>query len=430
MRRLPYLTLAILSVIGVAYLTWLNPQPAELWLSRDWRLQAPLAAELTAAFLAGAFTVLLATARRSSGLALHRLQRRRQEMRAARLEALIAEGKRLLWAGDPERARRVLARAWRQSADPRALLLLVESCLAADRPEDALRILQGAGGDAAEDPEILRLQARIARRVGDTAAAITSLERLRGKFPRFTPVLRELRDLYMEAERWQEVAAVQKSLAELDARRSPAQEAILVGAQYAAALAIPGREARRRALEELVSRSPHFLPGVVSLGDELVAAGRRDDATRLWEHALRQRPRTVLVERLAALARDRTERERLRGLLKKARGRNADENAVRLWLAQLWLEDGDAEAAERELEAVAPPARSSIAFQRSHARLRELRGQHELAAQAYRAAADSVPHYRCAVCLRGAEHWQPFCSTCRRWDTFRAQVEIERETPT
>jgi len=428
MRRAIYLIAGILLICGVAYLSWFNTESVELHLTRDWSVHAPVATELTLAFLLGVTLVLIANGFRESRRAVSRWRRRRREMKDARRQALEEEGRRLLWAGEPDRARSVLARAQRSQATREALLSLMEASLAGDNPQEARRLARETAAPLADDPEVLCALAEACRRMSDTAGAIGALERGRGRYPRSVRILAQLRDLYVDAERWSEAASVHAEWLSVRARTpSAAEQNLLWGTRYEAALTIPGKETRLGALEDLVTQAPQFIPAVVSLGDELMAAERMPDAVRLWEHTLRQTPRTVIAERLASAAPDRSARDRLRNILRKLRGNNLDAGAVHVLAAHLWLSDGELDAVQKELGAVSGPAERSIRYHLARAWVNEQRGRTVEALNAYRQLPGADLEYRCTACKRPSHSWSAYCRACRRWDTFRSSIELAHD---
>ena len=116
--------------------------------------------------------------------------------------------------------------------------------------------------------------------------------------------------------------------------------------------------------------------------------------------------------------------DRLRGLLRKLRGDHVRADNVRLFTAQLHLADGNVEPAAQALEAVQDPATAPPHLHRLWAEIHRRRGQVEQAFTAYAHDTGSVPHYQCTVCQRSAPEWIGYCPQCRRWDSYRAAVEI------
>lgn len=425
MRFAGFVLLSAALLGAVAYLFVHNGQSVELHLADAWVVRAPLAAQLTGAFLTGALAVFLGMELRAGGRALARWRRRRLERREERVEALLAEGRRLLWRGEPERARTILIRAWKRRQTRDVLLALVRASLEADNAGDARAALEGAREPLADDPEVLCALADVCRHIGDTSGAIAALERARARHPRAARILLGLRDLYLGAERWSEAAAMQAAWLALHPRvTAPGEHTLLAGARYEAAVRVPGPSARRQALEAVLAQAPRFVPAAVSMGDALVECGREEEAVRRWESTLLLQPRAVLLERLRARARERKDRDRIRNLLRKLNVEHLDGDAVRYHLAQLWLDDGHAGHAAAELEAVSRRFEQTPAFHLARARLDELEARYDKAAEDYRAAAGTFVPYACEVCERGDGGWHARCPRCGRWDSLRHAVEL------
>ena len=111
--------------------------------------------------------------------------------------------------------------------------------------------------------------------------------------------------------------------------------------RYQLAIHVEDLPARVQALEALADSRAGNVPLWVSLGDAFVSSDRRDEASVVWERALRTQARTVFVERLASIATENRHRERLRNLLRKLRSDQVRPDMVRLLTAQLLLEDGE-----------------------------------------------------------------------------------------
>lgn len=428
MRFAGIVLLVVALLCGSLYLFVHNGHSVELRLAEGWVLQMPLAVQLIGALLVGALGVFTAIGVRDSGRALLQWRRGRRIRRVERSESLLAEGRRLLWRGEPERSRTLLQRAWKIRQTRDTLLTLVDACLAADNAGDARAALESARESLADDPEVLCALAAVCRRGGDRSGAIAALERARARHPRAARVLLGLRDLYLEAERWSEAAAAQAAWLALTPRvTSAAEQTTLAGTRYQAALQIPGPAARLGALEEVLNQSPRFVPAAVSLGDEMEAGGRLDEALRHWESTLRLQPRAVLVERLRAKAPDRPTRDRVRNVLRKLRLDHLDADAIHYHVAQLWLDDAVTDEAVRDLDAVGARFRERPAYRLAHARTLEQQGDLARAVDAYRAAAARPATYACGVCRRSEGEWRGRCAGCGCWDTLRSDVELIRE---
>jgi tetratricopeptide (TPR) repeat protein len=264
------------------------------------------------------------------------------------------------------------------------------------------------------------------RAAGDHGLSLDALERLRALHPRAPRVLRALRERYVEAERWAHAAAIQETLlAEL---RSPdeaeRERQYLTALRHQAAIGLTDVGARVRALEALADRRAVAVPIAVSLGQSLLDDGRRDEAWAVWERALRSIPRTVLVERLAAIATQPQHRDRLRSVLQKLRPDQVQADNVRLLSAELHLADGNTEAAAQQLDATRDPANAPSLLHTLWGNVHRRRGQLELAVAAFARADGHARGHRCTTCHRAVSEWVAWCPVCRSWDAYRSDVEI------
>jgi predicted amidohydrolase len=97
---------------------------------------------------------------------------------------------------------------------------------------------------------------------------------------------------------------------------------------------------------------------------------------------------------------------------------------VRLLSARLDLQDGNAEQAVRELEALQNPAGAPPVLHRLWADVYRRRGQLEQAVVAYANSQGAQLGYRCNACGRSAPAWQGYCGYCGHWDSYRCEAEI------
>jgi len=427
MKRALAVVIGVTMVCLVAYLSWLNPTAVEFRLTTARSIQAPLAALIVFAFVVGMMLVFTVVAIQAGRRALTAWWQGREQRRIERIENWQERGAELIWNGDTQQGRALLQKAWhRRPENPGALLALVDSLCETGEYRRAGELLGQAANQTPASPDILFALAKTQRSAGDSAAAIGVLERLRALHPHAPRVLRALRDAYRDASRWADAAGVQDVLAAQV--REPAQaanERVCLGAlRYQVATHLENPADRAQALEALADSRGCGVPVWVSLGDALVASGRADEASVMWERALRTHPRTVLVGRLASIATEERHRERLRTLLRKLRADQVRSDMVRLLAATLHLQDGHIEQAAQELDALQQPEAAPPYVQRLWAQIQRQRGQVDQALALYAKGPGNAPAYRCSVCGRIAPEWTGYCTQCHAWDSFRSEVEI------
>lgn len=427
MKRALAIIVGAAAVCLVAYLSWLNPTAVDFRFSPERTLHAPLAVLMVFAFVIGALAVLTVVGIQAGQRAFTAWRLGRQQRQLERIDEWEESGEHLLWEGDAQKGRSLLHRAWQRRPDSaHAVLALANSYCETGELQRAHQVLSEAAQQHHTNPDVLFALADVQRRAGDQAGSLGSLERLRALYPHAPRALNALRDRYVEARRWADAAAVQELLLrELrDPERAAKEREYLVALRYQTCLGVADPADRAQALEALADSRSGSVPVWVSFGDALAASGRTAEASVVWERALRSVPRTVLVERLAAIATEERHRERVRAQLRRLRGDQVRPDYVHLLIAQLYLTDGDLDAAARELEAVEDPANAPASLHRLWGDVHCRRGQLEQAVRAYGSADGGGSAYHCAVCQHGAREWAGLCPQCGSWDSYRSSTEI------
>jgi lipopolysaccharide biosynthesis regulator YciM/uncharacterized integral membrane protein len=418
------LVLGGLALVAIfALLIALNPGEVEFHPTHLHSFRPMLGVLLILTFCAGGALVLLGGGMRQMSVRMSDWRARRSARAATQAAAWHHEGEVAAWAGELERSRSLMRKAWRrQAGNSAAALALASSYMDTGEYVAAQEVLEAALNEDANDADLRYALGETLRRRGETFEAIRMLETLRVRFPHAPRVLISLRELYRDAERWREAADVQAAYLEsLPAGARAGEQTRLVELRYQAALALPEAPDRAAALDAVVQRDRTFVPAQVSLGDALTETGRVDEAMKLWEKALRAHPRLVLVERMLAHERSSREHDRILAML----GKHWDDlegDGARLLLARAALASGGLDTAERELRAIGKQDAPTV--ERAWADLHHQRGDHAAAWTALSHAADQLgaaaADHHCSACGRASESWEGYCRGCGRWDTYRA----------
>ncbi|HVM94976.1 MAG TPA: tetratricopeptide repeat protein [Candidatus Acidoferrales bacterium] len=425
MKRAILVGLAMVCLI--IYLVLLNGESVDFRLTTHWTVHWNVGALIGSAFVTGVLLALAVFAVQATRRAFVEWRTGRLQRRSSRIDQWEESGEELIWNGDAQRGRALLQKAWqRRPESSYAVLALAESFRDTGELHRARGVLYDAAGQQHTNPDVLFALAETHRAAGEIGPSIEALERLRALHPRAPRVLRALRDAYAQTERWHDaVGAHEVLIAEIREPQQVTRERETgVMLRYQAALQLKDSDKKVEALEALAASRTPPLPVVVSLGDALANAGRADDASAVWERALRSNPRTVLVERLTKLASETRHRDRLRALLRKTRPQQVVADNLHWTIAQLWLQDHNAEEAQREIQAIQQPETVGAAYHWLQAEVHRQRGQIEQAVAAYAKAAGNPDGYHCATCRHAEPQWMGRCPQCQGWDTYRATVEI------
>lgn len=426
MKRALAVVVCLAVLGGVAYAAWLNPHRIDLNLTTRQSFSLPLGWLLVFTFTGGVVVTLFLAGLRQLALMLRGWPRRRRARDEARAAELESQATALLWGGDVERALALFRKARRRRPEDRAAVrALACACVDAGDVAAARAVLGEALARDGTDAELAMLLGDILADAGETAEAIRCFESVRLRHPRAPRVLASLRDLYWRSRDWVHAVEAQEGFVRLVSNRDLArvEEDRLLRFRYQAALG--GSPAERvEALAALVGARWGFVPAIVSLGDAYVACGRAREAVDLWERALRDHPRAVLVERLLAQGTTPHERQRTLTLMRKRQERFAPDT-VRLLTAWAALADGEPDRAAAELDQLGKadlPAAQRLRAE-IHRRRREPDPAIEILDRLADLGAGRWPGYRCTACGRVENAWSGFCAGCEQWDTFRAAAE-------
>lgn len=434
MRWLVAVVTALVAVLA-GYLLFLNPERVAIRLTPAWTVEAPLAGALLVAFAAGALLVGIAAAARASARGWRSWRDARRSAREARRAQATAHAQELVWAGDYAQARAELLRVGGDAtAETQRATLLAETYLHEGNLPAARRVIEEALVRAGSDPHLLDLLADVAERAGDLRGAADALERARKVQPASPRLARRLRDVYAAAERWADAMALQGEI--LLHVRDPdvlrAEERVLRGLRYEAALVEGEPRHAVRLLIALTREDPSFVPAWVSAGELLERAGRRMAARRAWERGARRQPATVLLERIESLNAADGRPERTARFLRRLRRRHPEDGPLLLFLARHLVLRGALDEASEVLGALPPALAGEPLVHGLWGEIHRRRGNHQLAAdtfvRAFGGDFGTLAPFSCRVCRRSAERWSGYCRGCRRWDTWRSRLEAAAET--
>ncbi len=425
MQRAILIGLAMVSL--VIYLVLQNGDFVDFRLSATTIFHWNLGALVGGAFVTGVVATLTLAGLQSTRRAFRSWRSGRAQRRSDRITQWADSADQLIWAGDAQRGRALLQKAWqRRPEDASAALALAQSYQDTGELHRARAVLFDAATQLHTHPDILMALAEVHHLAGEKLPRVEVLERVRALHPRAARVLRALRDAYAETERWREAAVTQEQLLRTigDAQTYPVEQQRLLWFQYEAAMSERDAAVRLGTLEGLAATRTPVVPVMVSLGDALAKATRLDEASAVWEKALRATPRTVLVERLAQLAQDTRHRDRIRTVLRKLRGTQVNADALHMLTAQLWVDDKRADDATRELQMVAATDHPPALFHRLWGQVEQLRGNLEQATAAFARASDAPFEHECQNCACRHLDWAARCRQCGTWDSLRARVEL------
>ena len=275
--------------------------------------------------------------------------------------------------------------------------------------------------------ELMR-QALEARAAGRREEAATLYRRVLERRRTHLAALRGLRDIALEAARWEEAIEIQERLAALAPPSERGREAeTLAATHYQAGRAELGRGDLATAvghLKSAVRADRRFVPAALALGDACEAAGDHREALRAWERTAEVEPVLPLLARLERVYRHEGRPSRMIALYRDAVERAPDDPALALALGRVYFELEMLDEAAEQFEKVEVRAPDAPAVHAFLGAVFERRGQRREAFEEYRRAlqlgrAFEWPHH-CGACGAPAPAWQERCAQCGRWNTLRS----------
>jgi len=407
--------------IGFGYLFYLNPAVIELRVSATRSYSLPLPLLLLMAFLAGAAVIFALALLRETQWTLAEARRRRRDRRLQADRETLATGRRLQWEGRPEQALRVLRKPPGAAEPLDRLLLLGESALASQHPEEARAAAEEALARHGDQPEVHTLLSTAFHRLGEKTLSLAHLEKAATLDPESPRLLGALRDRYAGEGRWADALRVEEALLSRlrAADQVVAEQPLVQGLRFEAALSADGDSTVVERLRGVLAQHPDFLPAAVALGDRLRLVKRDDEAARVWERSATRRPLPILLSRLETLHRERRQTTRLISLYRRLL-RRADQPSVRLALARVLAAEVKHDEAAEVLSSAGAHYERLPAFHEVWATVHRARGDVRAAfGSLERAFALSPPPtYACRRCGRTEPEWLSRCPGCGTWDSL------------
>ncbi len=430
------ITLTSASIVAAAaaagYLLYYNPESVELRLGPTAVWQAPLALIILASFLVGVGAAMLVSFAAKSRDAVRAWRKRRAANRERRRQERKELGMGLAWLGEHDRARNLLGKALDAAPqDLSAFLLFAKTYLDEGDFERARAFLQEGLDSRGADARLLYLLGEAHKGLGDLAAATDAWKRALALAPKSIKVKAALRDAYIEQKRWKEAAALQEEclFAARRANEYAAAQGLLLGLRFEAALAQNSPRDTQAALRAILRKEPDFEPARVSLGEALLALGKKRAAERVWKRALRRSPRGGVVDKLEKLMEESGRLERLDSVFRRYLSRHEEDAALRLFYARYLIKTDRPGRAKEALEALPERHRGSTPALVLRAQAEAKLGTASEAARLVGGVLASATIYPfcCARCKRSSPEWLSRCPGCLAWGTMRSF--LEHETP-
>ena len=249
------------------------------------------------------------------------------------------------------------------------------------------------------------------------------------------PAYRELRDLLLKEENWEELATVQEEILKLVAPAERETEAaLLLGVQYQLGL----RDAREgdfkaaaQRLRRLIKDNRQFVPAYLALGDALHQLGSADEAISVWNEGFEATHASVLLQRIEDAYLGREQPAEAIDYHRRAIRRLSGSEAIlgRFLLGRLYYRLEMIDDALQQFESIKREILYSPTLHYYLAKIKQRRGEDQAAAQEFKELIKQFdllqPQIACGDCGHRGREWRDRCPGCGAWNSLRLDLSDE-----
>jgi len=411
LRRILAFLAFVALVAAVSALVYFNPTAIAFRYAPDDTVTLPLGLLMLAAAIAGMVVMFLLMLLREGRQAVHEWRVQRGIRSAERTATLRAEARHLSLAGDFARARTLFAKVMKMKDPDIADLIDYANTHALEgNAREAKRILEHGQKDFGNDPLLLFELAKAARAAGDTAAAVSALERALAVYPRSARLLTTLRDALMDTGVWERAAEIQERVVQLKPNDETERNR-LWGARYEAASRMAPAE-RMAALKAITVAQPDFAPAALERARTAALTGDGRRGVRILEKAIRQRPRGALFDELEKVCSDDNTR------VVKAYSKSVEGfprlDGLRARAARYLVQIGRSQEADALLRDARSEDTQGV-LSAARGMLMEAQSQLGGGGAGSRRSGIELNLWRCEACKTPAERWTARCPRCGAW---------------
>ena len=433
--RIVFLSIIIFMAI-LGYLYYLNPVGVTFHYAKGSYIETTLSVLLVASFFIGALIIFLIYSVRDIS---RTLRERKGKKEQEQLWDIFYSATDALFKNDlPKAEKQILAYLKKRPDDPKVYLKLVDIYQKAGKPKKAIETLEKAKGLQFDQLEIFFKEAQIYKDIQDHAGAIKVLKAILAFDQSNRDAMKELRDMYIKNEQWEEAIKLQKSIVKLSSKKDFDQEKRLQrGLRYEHARFMAERDKDEKEgikeLKDIIKEDPFFSPPQVLLGELLSRAGETKEAIKVWRKGFEKTHEIIFLSKLED---HYLSEEDPRGILRlylSAMGEDPQNIVIPFFYARLCLRLEMIDDALEKLQEMETHLADHPSYHYLLAEVYAHRGDYERAAEQYREGLQLeggayVP-YRCTNCQKEVRTWLPQCPSCNQWGTFTTCSREEVKMP-
>lgn len=416
---------AIFALVVIVYFERLNPDNMTINLSNRTSYDISTVGFFLFSFALGAFIVILFTLLRDARVMFQTWRTRQRERMDARVQEIFSKGLYAYLAGKYDQAISFFRDIMKIEPNHFYTLLRIGDAYQHERNySEAIKFHRKA---KKIDEKNLEAQFALAKDyvlTGSYEEAISIIQDIIKKDSSNVEALIRLRDIYIKIARWDGAHETQGRI--VKHRKDNIEDIkLLMGLRYEFAKYLYNKgekEKSKKLLKGVIRADKDFIPAYLTLGDMLVEAGEKSEASDLWEKGYYMNYNEILLHKLEDFYLHQGEPEKIIWIYKKAISLNTNDVTLKFYLGKLYyrlemLDEAFEILSELEgIESAMPELYKLLGniyerkeeFTRAIAEFKKALGLRKRV---------MVPYY-CPVCDYHTYEWSGRCPRCGGWNTF------------
>ncbi len=422
---------SLLFVVLSTYLSFLNPQEVEFYLTNSYSIKLPLAVFLLGSVLVGVFFTGVFTGIKQAGDFLKHFQEARARKKRGklnkRLDKIFQKAKNAFVSGRQQKAVALFEKILAERPDhTQSLDCLGIYMKTAGKYDDAIELHKKA---IRLEPGNIQLLYRLSE---DYSAAgmhdneLKTLENILQLDRNSLQTLRKMRDACLKTENWDQAYSCQKSILPLvhdSAELATEQD------RFSQIVYSKGKQLRQKGdvdaaiveLKRSIRENSQSLPAYITLGDIYQETKNPKAALKTWKAGFAATRSPICLARMQKTlqAADRAEEvvKIYKGAIRSSQ--NSEAEQLNLLFGTFLLRQGDLDEAIKTLESVQSSSLPLRLLTAKAYREKQEPGQVEaLTRAACDEAVKSMDRYTCAKCQTVTDEWGENCRACHTWDSL------------
>lgn len=297
------LLIVLLVAAIISYVFYLNPLPAQVYLSPDSSITLPMALVLIATFFVGVLVTALFAFFIGLRVTFHTWRIEKKQKQVKEHHHMIAGARGELALKNFNSARGLFQKVIASDPnDVEARVLLAETYRRNGELKEALKVLEEARVEDKKNVELLLLAAEVNEQLGNDTAAFDNAAMVLKLSPKNTFALKRLVADCQRLNRYEEAVTYQEQLLRLVPREDYEQEQqTLAHLELKKAQKSLSGAPLAKALEEILKRHKDFTPARAVLAELRCDALELDAASKLWSKCFEESQDPLYLERIASM---------------------------------------------------------------------------------------------------------------------------------